>query len=173
MGIVTKTICIRELKTRPELHLFMTDGEKHDFGFLFSSAARLTKVTAVLSFVFLWLSVAIQELLYKWNVHHQREKKTCPCIDITSSTEFLQFCDYLQRNGLFVEFHSGLRIHRKAQEHVTNDMLTASDNRLESVLFLQAICAAYNTVDHNISVQKPLILRKVVFQYGETVYDCF
>lgn len=103
----------------------------------------------------------------------KEKKKTCPCIDITSSTEFLQFCDYLQRNGLFVEFHSGLRIHRKAQEHVTNDMLTASDNRLESVLFLQDICAAYNTVDHNISVQKPLILRKVVFQYGETVYDCF
>lgn len=52
-------------------------------------------------------------------------------------------------------------------------MLIASDNRLESVLFLQDICAAFNTVDHNISVQKPLILRKVVFQYGETVYDFF
>lgn len=92
----------------------------------------------------------------------KRKKKHVLQIDVTSSTEFLQICDYLQRNSLFVEFHSGLRVHRKAQEHVTNDMLIASDNRLESVLFLQDICAAFNTVDHNISLQKPLISRKVV-----------
>ncbi len=76
---------------------------------------------------------------------------------IIEKVVFNQLNNYLNSNGYLDNFQSGFRVHHSTETaliKIINDIRLNSDSGKISVLVLQDISASFDTVDHNILLER-------------------